>query len=132
MTQPNYVYAGEPYCLTYQLSEQVFKPAEGDPTDLGRFQIASISLNFTDSGAFDVTVDATGRDVVVTPFSPRILGGLGNIIGQVAVPAKGHQKVGVLSQASEVDITITNDSHLPSTFQSIEWEGYITFRTTRI
>ncbi len=132
VTQPNYVYAGEPYCLTYQLSEQVFKPAEGDPTDLGRFQIASISLNFTDSGAFDVTVDATGRDVVVTPFSPRILGGLGNIIGQVAVPAKGHQKVGVLSQASEVDITITNDSHLPSTFQSIEWEGYITFRTTRI
>jgi len=131
-TVGSYVYAGEPFTFKYQLSEQVFKPAQGDTTDIARFQLRNINFKYNDTGTFDVTTVSTGRTPKVTNFTGRITGQANNLLGYAAVVDDGSFKVGVQSQAKETAITITNSSHLPSTFQSAEWEGFIHSRNTRI
>ena len=128
----NYVFIGEPYTFKYQLSEQVFKPVQGDSTQLARFQLRSVSFNYNDSGTFDVTVKSSGREPKVTTFTGRILGQLDNLLGYTPVVKDGSIKIGVQSQAKETAITITNSSHLPSVFQSAEWEGFVVLRNQRL
>ena len=130
-TEGNYIYVGEPYTFKYQFSEQVFKPAD-DPTRLARYQLRRISLNYNDTGSFDVTVQSTGRDPKVTDFTGRILSQANNILGSAPTVEDGTLTVGLQSQAKETDITITNSSHLPCVFQNAEVEAYVTQRTKRI
>jgi hypothetical protein len=131
-TVGSYVYVGEPYTFKYQLSEQVFTPERGDTTDLARFQLRNISFKYNDAGTFNVTTASTGRTPKVSKFTGRIVGQANNLLGYAAVVDNGSYKVGVQSQAKETDITITNDSHLPSTFQSAEYEAWITLRHERL
>ena len=131
-TVGSYVYAGEPYTFKYQLSEQVFTPEQGDTTDLARFQLRNISFKYNDTGTFNVTTGSTGRTPKVSKFTGRIVGQANNLLGYAAVVDNGSYKIGVQSQAKETDITITNDSHLPSTFQSAEYEAWVTLRNQRL
>ena len=82
------------------MSEQIFKPAQGDATKMARLQLRKVSFNFNDTGYFEVQ--------------------------------DGTQEIGIQSQASQTDITITNDTHLPCVFQSAEWEGFVTLRNQRL
>jgi len=123
---------GVPYTFKYQMSEQVFKPKQGDSTQLARFQLRKISFNYNDTGHFDVTVDSVGRSPITSHFTGRVLDNQHNLLDQSAVIDDGAFQVGVQAQATETAITITNDSHLPSTFQSAEWEGYIVLRNQRL
>lgn len=128
----NYVYVGEPYTFKYQMSEQVFKPSRGDVTRLSRLQLRKVSFSFNDTGYFEVDVTSTGRDPKKTTFTGRTLGQIDNLLGYSAVVQDGTQEVGIQSQAGETNITITNDTHLPSIFQSAEWEGFVTLRNQRL
>ena len=134
----DYVYIGEPYTFKYQFSEQIFKPQD-DPTRIARYQLRNISLNYNDTGSFDVTVTRTGRkdaagnlEQDVTNFTGRILSESSNLLGASPTVEDGTLKVGIQSQAKETDITITNRSHLPSTFQNAEVEAFVTLRNKRI
>ena len=126
------LFIGDPYTFKYQLSEQVFEPAKGDPTQLSRFQLRKISFNYNDSGHFDVTVDSVGRTPVTAHFTGRVLDSQHNLLDESAIIDDGAFQVAVQSQATNTAITITNDSHLPSIFQSAEWEGYIVLRNQRL
>ena len=128
----NYVIAGEPYNFKYKLSEQVFKAGDKDPTRMARYQLRSILFNYNDTGSFDVTVASTGRADKVTNFTGRILAQADNILGYSPVVEEGTLKVGIQSQAQETDLTITNNTHLPSTFQNAEVEAFVTLRNKRI
>ena len=128
----NYVYAGRAYTFKYQLSEQVFKPVAGDVTQLSRFQLRRLGINYSNTGTFDVTVKSTGREANVTKFTGRILGQADNILGYSPVVEDGSINIGIQSQAKETDITITNSSHLPCVFQSAEWEGFVVLRNQRL
>jgi hypothetical protein len=123
---------GEPYTFKYQLSEQVFKPVQGDSTKLARFQLRKLAFNYSNTGTFKVTVDSVGRDPTVSTFTGRLLGQEDNILGTATVVPEGSFPVGIQSQADKTNITITNDTHLPSTFQSAEWEGFVTLRNKRL
>ena len=114
------------------MSEQVFKPVQGDSTKLARFQLRKMSFNFSNTGKFDVTVDSLGRDPSVATFTGRILGEPDNILGQAAIVPEGSFAVGVQSKPATTKITITNDTHLPSVFQSAEWEGFVVLRNQRL
>jgi hypothetical protein len=127
-----YLTFGTPYTFKYQLSEQVFKPKEGDATQLARFQLRKMTFNFSDTGTFDVTVDSQGRDSVTSTFTGRILGQQDNILGQPAIVEEGSFQVGIQSQPRTTKITLTNDSHLPCVFQSAEWEGFVVLRNQRL
>ncbi len=128
----NYVTAGEPYIFKYKLSEQVFKAGDKDPTRMARYQLRSMLFNYTNTGSFEATVASTGRTDKVTNFTGRILGQSTNILGFSPVVEDGSLKVGIQSQAATTDITLTNDSHLPSTFQNVEVEAFVTLRNKRI
>lgn len=128
----NYVYVGQPYTFKYQMSEQIFKPAQGDATKMARLQLRKVSFNFNDTGYFEVDVTSTGRDTNKTTFTGRTLGQIDNLLGYSAVVQDGTQEVGIQSQASQTNITITNDTHLPCIFQSAEWEGFVTLRNQRL
>ena len=128
----NYVYVGQPYTFKYQMSEQIFKPAQGDATKMARLQLRKVSFNFNDTGYFEVDVTSTGRDANKTTFTGRTLGQIDNLLGYSAVVQDGTQEIGIQSQASQTDITITNDTHLPCVFQSAEWEGFVTLRNQRL
>ena len=127
----DYIYVGEPYTFKYQFSEQIFKPQD-DPTRIARYQLRNISLNYNDTGSFDVSVTSTGRVPKITNFTGRILSESSNLIGVSPTVEDGTLKVGIQSQAKETDITITNSSHLPSTFQNAEVEAFVTLRNKRI
>lgn len=131
-SQSNFVSVGEPYNFKYELSEQVFRPSENDSSQIARFQLKNMNFHYSNTGAFDVTVAATGRDPRVTSFTGRILGDEDNVLGFTSNVDKGSFQVGVQSQAKEVAITINNNSHKPCVFQSAEWEGEIQFRGKRI
>ena len=126
------VYAGIPYTFKYQLSEQVFKPAQGDASDIARFQLRAISFTYNDTGTFTVTQTNGRRDPTSEVFTGRLLGDLDNVLDQSAVDTSGNFKVGVQSQAKEAKIEITNASPLPSVFQKAEWEGFVVLRSKRI
>ena len=126
------VTVGIPYTFKYQMSEQVFKPTQGDSTQLARFQLRKMSFNYSHTGHFDVTVDSVGRSPITSHFTGRVLDNQHNLLDQSAVIDDGAFQVGVQAQATDTAITITNDSHLPSTFQSAEWEGYIVLRNQRL
>tara|TARA_R100000541_G_scaffold2884_1_gene9437 strand:+ start:473 stop:3106 length:2634 start_codon:yes stop_codon:yes gene_type:complete len=128
----NSILIGVPYTFKFQLSEQVFKPVQGDITQLARFQLRKMSFNFNDTGHFDVTVDSVGRSPLTSHFTGRVLDNQHNLLDQAAIIDDGSFQVGVQAQATDTAITITNDSHLPSTFQSAEWEGYIVLRNKRL
>ena len=131
-TVNNYVFFGQPYTFKYQMSEQVFKPAQGDATKMARLQLRKVSFNFNDTGYFEVDVSSTGRNTNKTTFTGRTLGQIDNLLGYSAVVKDGTQEVGVQSQANQTNITITNDTHLPCIFQSAEWEGFVTLRNQRL
>jgi len=126
------VYGGIPYTFKYQLSEQVFKPEQGDASDIARFQLRTISFTYNDTGTFTVTQTNGRRDPTSAVFTGRLLGDLDNVLDQSAVDTSGNFKVGVQSQAKEAAIEITNDSPLPSVFQKAEWEGFVVLRSQRI
>lgn len=126
------VYGGIPYTFKYQLSEQVFKPAEGDASDIARFQLRNMSFTYNDTGTFTVTQTNGSRDATSAVFTGRLLGHSDNVLDQSAVDTSGNFKVGVQSQAKEAKIEITNASPLPSVFQKAEWEGFVKLRSTRI
>ncbi len=127
----NPIYVGLPYTFKYKLSEQVFKPTQGDSTHLARFQLRKIAFNFSDSGNFEVAVESLGKPIKTTEFTGNILD-TSSVLNQANIVDNGSFEVGVQAQASQTAITITNDSHLPSTFQSAEWEGYIVLRNQRL
>lgn len=127
----NPIYVGTPYTFKYKLSEQVFKPVQGDATHLARFQLRKIAFNFSDTGSFEVAVESLGKPVKTAEFTGNILDTT-SVLDQANIIDNGSFEVGVQAQASQTDITITNDTHLPSTFQSAEWEGYIVLRNQRL
>lgn len=128
----SYFYAGVPYEFKYQLSEQVFEPAQNDVSSLGRFQLRNMTLNFNNTGTFKIKVDSTGREPTFQTYTGRTLGKEGNILGYSSVVDKDSYKFGIQSQAKETDITITNDSHLPCVLENAEWEAWVTLRNRRI
>ena len=44
----------------------------------------------------------------------------------------GSFRSSILSSPQNCKISITNDEYLPSTFQSVEWEGFLHVRAQRI
>ena len=126
------VYAGVPYTFSYTFSEQVFRPDTNKPVTIARYQLRNFNIVYSDTSTFDVTVAAVGRDSKVSTFTGNLLGSSSFVLGSANVVPNGTYKVGVGSQASEVDVTLSSSSPLPCNFTSVEVEGFVTVRSQRI
>ena len=126
------IFAGIPYTFKYKVSEQVVKEGES-VLNLARLQLRNISFNYNRTGFFQVVVSpqpstTEGRTARTITFS-------GNTIGTRKIDTQtlqeGTFKVPVLARSNLVDIELQNASHLPSVFQSAEWEGFMVLRSRR-
>ena len=124
----NYLYAGEPYTFTATLSEPVFDYGKKDPSHLARMQLRSFNVSFSDTAFFNFKVKAKDRDEVVSTYTAKQLGNSQNTLGFLPNIAYDTKKFAVLSNATTVKLTLENDSHLPSTFQSGEYEVMFHYR----
>jgi len=124
------VYAGVPYTMRYQFSEQVLKQ-EQEPMTIGRLQLRNFNVVYNNSGFFETVVTPTARDAKTSKFTGRLVGSAANILGKVALET-GTFRFGVNSNSQEVIIELRSDSFLPCSFQSAEWEGYFVMRSRRL
>ena len=96
----------------------------------GRVQVRYLTVSFSNTGFFKVEVTPDYRDISTHPFTGRILGDGGNIIG--TVPLKdGKFRVPVYSKADQVKIECKNDTPLPCALVSAEFEVSLNARSTR-
>jgi hypothetical protein len=89
----------------------------------GRTQVGRMSVNYAEAGNFAVEVATPGKPVRTYRASGRLLGTTSSRIGE-AVVGDGRFTCPVLAENTQVDVTLVNDTPLPASFLSIDWEGY--------
>ena len=120
-------YIGRAYEMRYQFSEIYIRGEGKTAMRTGRLQLNKMTVSYEDSGYFEVRVTPKARETYTYRFTGKVLGDSefklgvdGLLSGVFAFP--------IQSRNLETTITLTNDSHLPSTFQAAEWEGeFITY-----
>jgi hypothetical protein len=123
------VFAGIPYNFRYIFSEIVIKE-DNEPITIARLQIRKMGLVYYDTGYFEVEVRPKSRTPSKQLFTGRVVGSLNNTIGKVPVES-GTLSIPVLTKSDLVEVEVSSDSHLPCQFQSVEWEGFYTLRSSR-
>lgn len=121
---------GVPYTATYQFSEQFLKNSEKVSVTAGRLQMRYMTLAFSASGYFEVHVTPENRSTYIYPYTGKNLGTASLTIGKASL-SSGEFRFPIKAQSSEVTIKIVNPSHLPSSLQSAEWEGFYSTRSSR-
>lgn len=126
---------GRTYEMRYRFSTFVIKEdavGGGQSTvGEGRLQIRKASLTYDRSGYFRVEVTPFNRPTYSYICTGRVVGSAKNVIGDVALEA-GRFTFPVLSKNDLVTIEIVNDSPLPCSLLSAEWEGLYVTRSKRL
>jgi hypothetical protein len=141
----NVVYAGIPYTFEYEFSRFIHKENEL-PVQTAKLQIRNINLLYNKTGFFNLKINVDPGTILIsdgnngtTSITPRtnyektFSGMLTNTssFGEYKL-LSGTFKGGVMSNASNCNIIIENDEYLPCSFQSAEWEGFLTLRSRRV
>jgi len=123
---------GRQYTFTYKLSTIVLRTGTaqgGQKADTeGRLQLRKAAFNYADTGYFQVLVTPAGRDTYTYTYSGKVLGSVSGTIGSYSV-SSGRFAAPILSRNIGATITLKNDSPLPSTFLSADWEGFYVKRS---
>jgi len=126
---------GRKYTMRYELSTITVKspqPGGGQKSDtVGRLQLRNISINYSDAGLFNVLVTPQGRQTYTYTYSGKILGSSSAIIGSYSVDS-GRFSVPIVSRNIGTSIVLQNDSALPSSFLSADWEGFFVKRSQAV
>ena len=125
------VWVGIPYTMKYTFSEQLFKAKAGNgksPSNAAKLMIRNGSLYFDKSAYFKVKVTPKFRDTYTNIFTPDVVGS--SVLGSLSLDS-GFYRFPVFTKAQDTTITIENESALPSTFQSAEFESFIHTRSNR-
>ena len=126
---------GRKYTFKYQLSTISIKsPAlgGGQKSDTeGRLQLRKVAFNYADTGLFNVKVTAEGRQTFAYTFSGKTLGNSSATIGSYSI-ASGRFITPVITRNTSASIVLENDSALPCSFLSADWEGYFVKRSQAV
>jgi len=124
---------GEPYEMHYRFSQQRMTAGSGGQAGgeylSGRLQLHHFYIKFEDTGFFNVEVTPENRDTSTYKFTGKFLGE--NTIGAVNLES-GFFKVPVMSRADRVNIDVKNNTFLPTTLASAEYEAMFHMRSRRI
>ena len=128
-------WVGEKYTFSYQFSAPRLREATATrggrgTVATGRQQAKYGTLVYDDSGHFTVSVTPKGRDAQVNTFSAVVLDSGSDMLGELSLDSGGF-RFPIHSKNDQVDITLENDSPLPSNFVSIEWEADFTTQSKR-
>jgi hypothetical protein len=125
------VWVGLPYTMKYTFSEQLFKAKAGNgksPSNAAKLMIRNGSLYYDKSAYFKVKVTPKFRDTYENVFTPDVVGS--SVLGSLSLDS-GFYRFPVFTKAQDTTITIENESALPSTFQSAEFESFVHSRSNR-
>ena len=126
---------GRQYSLIYMLSTITMKTAQaggGQKSDTeGRLQLRKIAFNYADTGFFDVLVKPHNRNTYKYRYAGKILGTETATIGQPSFDT-GRFLVPVMSRNVDTQITIINDSPIPCSILSADWEGFYVKRSQAV
>ena len=125
------VWVGIPYTMKYTFSEQLFKAQAGNgksPSNAAKLMIRNGSVYYDKSAFFKVKVTPKFRDTYENVFTPDVVGS--STIGSLSLDS-GFFRFPVFTKPQDTAITIENDSALPSTFQSAEFESFVQSRSNR-
>ena len=125
------VFVGIPYTMKYTFSEQLFKAKAGNgtsPSNAAKMRIRNGSINFADTAYFKVKVTPKFRDTYENVFTPDVVGS--TVLGTLNLDS-GFYRFPVFTKPQDTTITIENESALPSTFQSAEFESFVHSRSNR-
>ena len=125
---------GRKYTFRYKFSPFLIRENSGggQKTDLvGRLQIRSATVIYSDTGYFQAKVTPFGRDVFTYTYTGKTLGLPSATIGTLNT-ASGKFSFPVLSQNTTVDIELVSDSPLPCAFLSLDWEGFYVRRSRSV
>jgi len=87
-----------------------------------------MAFNYDDAGYFKVKVTPAGRETYNYVFSGKVLGQSSATLGSYGI-SEGRFIVPIISQNIGTNITLENDSPLPSSFLSADWEGFYVKRS---
>ena len=100
---------GKKYDATVELS-QVFERTEQGHAVIGsKVTLGRVTVSHVNSGPYDVSATRTGASTSTSTHS-------------AAAPVDGTKDVWIGSQSSKTVITLKNDSVMPSTWASIEYQ----------
>jgi len=125
---------GRKYLFKYELSTITVRTAQqggGQKSDTeGRLQLRKIAFNYADAGYFKATVKPIGRDTYTYVFSGKVLGEAA-VVGRYSI-SSGRFQIPIISRNIGTSIVLENDSPLPSSFLSADWEGFYVKRSQAI
>ncbi len=116
---------GRKYTMRYQFSPITIKQQAGNTVKSdtqGRLQLRTMQINFANTGFFKAKVTPEGRSTFDYVYSGKTLGQPSATIGMIQLDT-GNTKFPILSQNTAVTIELNNDSPLPCSFLSADWEG---------
>ena len=125
------VWVGIPYTMKYTFSEQLFKAKAGNgksPSNAAKMMIRNGSVYYDKSAYFKVKVTPKFRDTYENIFTPDVVGS--SVLGSLSLDS-GFYRFPVFTKPQDTTITIENESALPSTFQSAEFESFVHSRSNR-
>ena len=125
------VFVGIPYTMKYTFSEQLFKAKAGNgtsPSNAAKLLIRNGSIYFDNTAYFKVKVTPKFRDTYENVFTPDVVGS--TVLGTLNLDS-GFYRFPILTKAQDTKIEIENESALPSTFQSAEFESFVHTRSNR-
>lgn len=119
---------GQAYTFSYTFSPQ-FASTDSGAILTGRTILRSMTVYFTDTAYFSTTVAPYGNDPLVenivasklSEFTGKTLGSANLLIGSPSY-STGDYTFQVYGEADAARVTLTNDTHVASTFQSAEIE----------
>jgi hypothetical protein len=132
------VYAGRKYTFRFRFSRQFPKEyvkGAGFMTvasnQEGRLQLNHMQVTYELSSYFRAEVTPYARPMNTYAYTGNILGDAATIIGAPSLDS-GVFRFPVLTNAATAQIDLVNDTYMPSTLQSAEWEGRWYTRSQRL
>lgn len=129
-----YYFIGTRYEMRYRFSTLVIREQSqggSSPVAEGRVQVRQMTLLYHNSGYFRVEVTPKNRGPYTYRFTGRVLGSLLNKIGEIPIE-EGVFRFPVQSKNDQVTVDIVNDTYLPCSFMSAEWEAFFVIRSKRM
>lgn len=117
---------GRRYAFRYRFSPLLprVKSPTGEKADtVAKLQVRNLRVQYSETGYFEAQVTPLGRDTYTYTFSGKVLGLDSATIGSVNL-ATGTFQFPVMAKNTEVVVELVNDSPLPSSFLSADWEGF--------
>jgi len=126
---------GVSYTFRYRFSTFVVREeAAGggglQPIGEGRVQIRRVTVTYNNSGYFRSEVTPKARDTYKYIFSGRVIGSEQNKLNAVPIE-QGIFRFPVAAKNDGVTIELVNDTYLPCSFLSAEWEAFFVLRSKR-